>query len=137
MSYGLAVWHQSSKITNEEAAKIYIALCEEDISGVESHPSVEGFYTDVTSKHPEIDDIPEEEIDDHDLCPWSCAFDRSPGHLIMCCIWPKSKCVAALIFELAEKHGLAVFDPQSETINYPPDQFPASASSKPWWKFWS
>lgn len=61
-------------------------------------------------------------IDNHDLCRWSCAFDRSPSHLIMCCIWSKSEYVASLVIELAAKHELAVFDPQSETINFPPNQ---------------
>ncbi len=119
MSYDIAVWHQPTKISNAQAVKTYISLCEEDLSGVSPHPSIDAFYNELTAKHPEIDDVPETDIDNHDLCPWSIAFDRSPSHLIMRCIWPKAEYVAGLVFELAEKHNLAVFDPASETINYP------------------
>ena len=135
MSYDLAVWHQPSKISNEDAGEIYAALCEEDLSGVSPYSKIEAFYTELTSKHPEIADISDDDIDNHDLCPWSCAFDRSPGHLIMCCVWPKAEYVADLVFNLAAEHELAVFDPQSESINFPQNQVDSSDLSKPWWRF--
>jgi hypothetical protein len=74
-------------------------------------------------------------VGDFELSPWSCTFDHSPGHLIMSCIWPKADYVDALVKELARKHSLAVYDPQSERIFYP-DHTDDVASNKPWWKFW-
>lgn len=136
MSYDLAVWHPSNRVSNEEAQAIYIGLCEEDISPLIQHSSVDDFYTDLTNKHPEIDDVPDDLIDDTDLCPWSIAFDRSPCHLIMCCVWSRSDYVAETVFTLAQKHGLAVYDPQSESINYPDSVLSCNSESKPWWKFW-
>ena len=138
MSYDLAVWNTSRRLTNEEAAKLYHQLCDSIITGVEPHPTIETFYTELTAKHPQIDDVPEDKIDDTDLCPWSIAFDRSPGHLIMPCVWSKAEYVDGLIRTLASKHGLAVFDPQSGTISYPDSLPPQAAkpSQKPWWRFW-
>ena len=60
--------------------------------------------------------MPDEEIDNTDLCPLSIAFDRSPGHLIVSCVWPKSEYVYELVAELARRHGLAIYSPQAEII---------------------
>jgi hypothetical protein len=87
--------------------------------GVEGHPALDAFYEALTAIHPEIDDVPEEQLGNLDLCPWSIAFDRSPGHLIIPCVWSKANHCERLIKGLAQKHGLAVYDPQSERITYP------------------
>jgi len=89
----------------------------------------------LTAKHPEIDTVPDDRIDDHDYCPWSCALDRSPGHVIMACVWSKAEYVDGFVRAMARKHGLAVFDPQAGTISYPEASGEKSAK-KPWWRFW-
>ena len=119
MSYDMAVWNTSRRLTDAEAGTLYGQLCDSVVDGVTPHPAIEAFYSELTAKHPEIDDIPEERIDDTDYCPWSIAFDRSPGHLIMCCVWSKAEYVDGFVRQLARKHGLAVFDPQSGKIQYP------------------
>ena len=119
MSYDLAVWHTNHRLTNEEAIKLYHQLCDSVITGVEPHPGIEAFYIELTSMHPEIDDVPEDRIDDMDYCPWSIAFDHSPGHVIVSCVWPKADYVDGLIRILARKHGLDVFDPQTGTLSDP------------------
>lgn len=132
MSCDFAVWHTEARLSNAEAIRVYHALCNGDTSAVSSSASIDAFYSEITALHPEIDDIPEEAIDDHDLCPWSVAFDRSQGHLIMCCVWSKAEYVGELVLQLATKHGLAMFDPQSELIVYPD-----TSEKRPWWHFWS
>jgi hypothetical protein len=96
-------------------------------------PAIQAFYDELTAQHPEIDDIPEDQLEDKDLCPWSIAFDKSDGHIIMCCIWPKADYVGELVARLAAKHGLAFYDPQSERVVYPGAE---SLPPNPWWKFW-
>lgn len=132
MSCDFGVWPVDPRRTNSEASLFYVALCNGDTTGITPSPAIASFYQELTAKHPEIDDVAEEDIDNHDLCPWSCAFDRSEGHIIMSCIWPKADYVGLHIRSLASKHGLAVYDPQSETIAY----FPAAQPRKPWWKVW-
>jgi hypothetical protein len=132
MSCDYAVWHTASRLSNDTSASLYARLCERDTSGVIAHAGIESFYNELTEQHPELDDIPEDQLDDSDLCPWSVAFDRSPGHIIMCCVWPKAEYVGDLVARLASKHGLTFYDPQSGRVVYPAD----APSSKPWWKFW-
>ena len=134
MSCDFGILNIDKKLTNEEASELYGALCEGDVSGVIPSTKIDEFYKELTSMHPEIDDIPEEEIDNTDLCPWSIAFDRSPGHLIVSCVWPKADYVYELVAELARKHQLVLFSPQAELIVYPDGS--EGNASKPWWKFW-
>jgi hypothetical protein len=119
MSFDLGVWFPHKRLSDKEAGELYVRLCESDTSGVQSHQEVDAFYTELTATHPEIDTIPEERIDDVDYCPWSCALDHSSAHVIMPCVWSKAEYVYRFVHDLARKHGLAVYDPQSGRITYP------------------
>jgi hypothetical protein len=119
VSFDLAIWYPQKRISHEQAGELYSRLCDGDITGLTPHPAIGAFYSELTAKHPEIDTIPGEQIDNHDLCPWSCRLDRSPGHVILSCVWPKATYVHQLVQSLAHKHGLALYDPQSEKITYP------------------
>ncbi len=119
MSFDLGVWCPNKRINNKEARELYVRLCDSDASGVVPHPSVDAFYAELTAKLPEIDKVPAEKINDHDYSPWSCKLDHSPGHVIMSCVWPKATDVHKLVQDLARKHGLALYDPQSDVITYP------------------
>lgn len=112
---------------------LYAALCDGDTSGVQAHPAVGAFYDELVANHPQIDDISDDEVDDHDLCPWSIAFDRSDGHIVMCCVWSKADYVSGLLKSLAEKHGLALYDPQAGRVHNPGK---APPDSKRKWKIW-
>ena len=132
MSCDYSVWNTPKRLSPEEAGALYARLCEGDTSGVVEHPGIASFYAELTKQHPEIDDVPEEQVDNADLCPWSIAFDRSEGHIIMCCVWSKADYVGLLASRLAAKHGLAFFDPQSGKVAYPG----LEQETKPWWKLW-
>lgn len=133
MSFDLAVWYPHQQLSSEAALRVYQNLCESDLSGLKPHPAIDAFYDELTARHPELDDIPEDQLDDHDLCPWSVAHDRSDCHLIICSVWSKAEYVHEFVHQLARKHGLIVFDPQATAITYPDS---ANGASKPWWKFW-
>jgi hypothetical protein len=138
MSCDFAIWYPHRRLNDKEATNLYHALCDGVVGGVAPHPAIDAFYRELTALHPEIDDIPEERIDDLDYCPWSVAFDRSPGHLIMCCVWPKADYVERLVKQLAHKHGLAVYDPQAGKITYPdgPAERGKMERQRRRWKFW-
>jgi hypothetical protein len=118
MSFDLGVWHPEKRIGNKKAGELYVRLCDGDTSGGAPNPAVEEFYAELTAKHPEIDTIPRDKIDDHDDCPWSCKRDHSPAYLIMSCVWSKATDVGRLVEHLARKHGLATYDPQSDVVTY-------------------
>jgi hypothetical protein len=133
MSCDFAVWFPDKRLDDEEASQVYGRLCDGITDDVAPNPSIHAFYAEITAKHPEIDDIPEEEIDNHDLCPWSVKLDRSPAHVIMACVWSRADYVDQLIRTL--KHGLAVYDPQAGRIFYP-DKSAEIRKERPWWRLW-
>jgi len=133
MSFDLGVWYPQKRISNEEASELYLRLCDGHSSGVVPHPAVDEFYAELTAQHPEIDTIPEERIDDHDYCPWSCKLDHSPGHVIMSCVWSKATDVHRLAQSLARKYGLAIYDPQSDVVTYPDGSTGTKASRGALW----
>jgi hypothetical protein len=112
MSFDLGIWHSPRNLTHEEAGELYAALCESKADSVKPHSSVDAFYDELTARYPEIDTVPDDRIDDHDYCPWSCALDRSPGHVIMPCVWSQAENVNQFVHALAAKHQLVVYDPQ-------------------------
>jgi hypothetical protein len=119
MSYDLGVWYPREQLDWEEATEVYTRLCDGDTSGVVAHPAVDLFYAELTAKHPELAEVPAGKEGDHDDSPWSEKMDRSAGHVILSCAWPKASYVHELVKELARKHGLAVYDPQGEQVIYP------------------
>jgi len=137
MSFDLAVWAQEAVASRDDAETLYLQLCNDPPLAYDRLPSsagIEAFYQELTSMHPQIDDIPEEEIDNSDLCPWSIAFDRSDKHILMCSVWSKADYVESLVRSLAFKHGLAMFNPQIGALHLATQ--PSAAPTRSWWKFW-
>ena len=132
MSCDYSVWNTRVRLSDQEAGELHARLCEGDTSGVAPHPGIEAFYQELMSLHPELDDVPDHQGEGASACPWSCAFDRSDGHITMCCVWSRADEVGGLVSRLAIKHGLAFYDPQSARITYPG----APTAVKPWWRFW-
>ena len=122
MSYDLAVWFPHQILSDEQALEQYRELCDENISGLIPHPSIGNFYLELYKLHPETDDVPEDKVGDFDFSPWSVEHDFSDRHMIMSCVWSYADYVHDLVLKLAQKHGLAVFDPQVGKIHYPTDQ---------------
>ena len=119
MSYDLAVWFPDRILSDEQALEQYRELCDENIDGLVPHPSIGNFYLELYKIHPEINDVPEEKIGDFDFSPWSVAHDVSDRHVIMLCVWSHADHVHDLVVNLAQKHRLAMFDPQLTKIHYP------------------
>lgn len=99
--------------TEKDASRIYGQLCKSDTSVVEPSPKVDAFFEELSRLHPDLNDLPD---DDADNSPWSCGFDKSAGHLIVSCRWSRADEIAELIENLAEKHKLVFYDPQSDEV---------------------
>jgi hypothetical protein len=131
MSCDYAVWNTSGRLDAEQAGKLHQRLCEGDTSGVVAHAGVGRFYAALIARYPELDDA-SEGAEAGEACPWSAAIDRSEGHVIVSCVWPRADEIGEFVRGLAAEHGLAFYDPQSELVLYP-GEAPRRA---PWWKFW-
>lgn len=117
MSWDCAVWHSNSVKNKKDAEKLYNNLCKGDTSLIGPTQRIQDFYEELTEKHPEIDDVSEDEIDNLDLCPWSSDFDKSEGHIIMSCAFSKSEYINVLIQDLAKKYDISFYEPQNMTFN--------------------
>ena len=133
MSCDFGVWYPWRPLSDEEAGAVYGRLCAGEADAVPAHPAVDAFYEELTAIHPELDDVPEDRIDDTDLCPWSCRIDRGAGSLVMASVWSRVDATERTLRALAAKHGLALFNPQSGRLHLPGPPEPAR---RPFWKLW-
>jgi len=133
MSFDLGVFYTEKTHSDEEATKRYVAYCEaEDLTPfIEPSEKVASFLKELTSQYPQIDDWPEEDLDN---CPWSIAFDVSEGHILMPMVFSKAEEMYSVIVALAKKHGLVCVDPQSGRIVTASPGI--RKAERPWWKFW-
>ncbi len=109
MSFDLVVWEKPKCTTNEEAEKVFEALVEGDDSVVESSENILNFLRDLTVEYPEINNCTDDELED---CPWSVDFDKSEGHVLICCVWSRAEEMLEKISFLARKHKVQCFNPQ-------------------------
>jgi len=84
----------------------------------------------LTSYLPEIDSIPDKQVDDKDACPWSSALDRSDVHVLISSLWPKAEEVYSFVQQLAQKHDLVFYDPQSGEVRAPE---PSTGHAQDFW----
>ncbi len=125
MSFDLGVWYSSRSLTAAEADECYSAF---HASGngkgngnangqATTDERLTRFVHELTSRYPQIDDVADDEIDS---CPWSVSFDLSPTHVKMPVMWTRAEEIAPVVMELAERHGLVCYDPQSRKVHLPP-----------------
>jgi len=119
MSYDLAVWHSGTSITDEDAEKQYKEFCDDIFPQItpEAKERVGGFVSEVTTRYPQIDGLPEDQVDDS---PWSCAFDALWGYCVMSMVYSAAEEVAPFVVAMAAKHGLVCYDPQGGNVYLPP-----------------
>ena len=107
-----AVWNSLTPISTEEAAHQYQLL--KDVgSELRFDNKVYAFYSRLISLYPEIETLPEEELDDS---PWACGMEVSGSHVIMGIVPEQSEKVVPQVLALTEENGLVCFDPQAGQV---------------------
>lgn len=86
---------------------------------------VYAFYSSLTDRYPEIEMLPEDELD---ACPWACGIDFSGGHVIMAIQLEKSAKILPHVLALAGQHELVCYDPQAGKVHLPPRLRPAMST---------
>jgi hypothetical protein len=119
MSCDYGVWYSKTSLTDEEAAKIYVGLCEEWPFLEGENQAARAFYNDLTRRWPELDTIPDEKMDDKGYCPWSCKISHSGTAVVTACVWSMADQVGSFVKDLATRHQLVFYDPQSERVHLP------------------
>jgi hypothetical protein len=117
VSYDLAVWHSDTPLTAGQARQTYLALAATG-NAAAAHPDVAAFYDELTGQYPEIDSLPDDQVDG---CPWSAALTVAGNGVLMCLRWSAANEVGPEVYDLADAHGLVVFNPQSGRVHNPPE----------------
>ena len=113
MSFDLAVMNVHASISLGEAAEIYGELCEGNYGVLQPSERIDTFYRELVERYPDIDSYSDDEVDN---CPWSVEIDVSDGAVVMCIVWSRAEELAPVVMKLAEKHGLACYDPQDDRL---------------------
>ncbi|UWM49134.1 hypothetical protein N0X72_08900 [Streptomyces carpaticus] len=110
MSFDLAFWYQSFSPTAESAARVYSQLTEGHVREVEESPAIEAFCQDVYSIYPDMT-----ERNMHDS-PWASPLYVTGGCVIAAVSWSRSDEVCPVLLELASRHGLVAYNPQTREV---------------------
>ncbi|MEV6194904.1 hypothetical protein AB0M19_21205 [Streptomyces sp. NPDC051920] len=121
MSFDLAVWFESERVSTWDAVGTYERLCDGDLAGagVVASGAVTAFHRELTARFPEL-------VADEDdgrrptASPWTTRLDVSTAHVIMPMSWERADATAPEVVALAAAHGLVCFDPQADVLHHPP-----------------
>lgn len=113
----LGVWKSATAISDEEGAAQYLALSDEKSVASGFDEQVYSFYSILTLRYPEVEMVPEDELD---ACPWACGLDVGGGHVLMAIQPEMSEKVVPLVRVLAAQYELVCFDPQAGKVHLPP-----------------
>ena len=106
-----------SRISSEAAADIYGELCDGNYDVLKPSAKIDAFYQELITRYPDIESYSDDNVDE---CPWSVEIDVSDGAVMVCIVWSRVEEVAPFVMRLAEKHGLACYDPQDDKLHLPP-----------------
>ena len=117
MSFDLAVMNLEEAIAADEADNIYGELCDGNYEILNPSAKIDAFYKELTGKYPDTDSYPPGESDN---CPWNVEISISDGAVLMSSAWSRADEVARYVFELAAKHDLSCYDPQTADLYLSP-----------------
>ncbi|UKD53880.1 hypothetical protein L3Q65_39320 [Amycolatopsis sp. FU40] len=103
MSYDLGVWAGDA----DDPQARYASLGEGPADS-----SLDAFYRDLTAQFPELHEDPE-------ASPWNAAIERSGDGAVLAIQHSRAVAVTRVVLDLARKHGLTVFNPQTGEVHRP------------------
>jgi hypothetical protein len=117
MSFDLAVWYEPAIVTAEEAARKYERILEREPGTVVADPRAAGFHRELIARYPNLSDLTVDEFEDS---PWAMDPSVVVDAVILSMSWSMAEPALPYIRELAERHELVCYDPQSGAVYSPP-----------------
>ena len=111
MTYDLGAFGKQN--SRDSIASLYIKACESKIVDIKPSPEMVKFIEEMSRLYPDLDSVPESEIDN---CPWACGFDQSDRHWIAPMLFSFVENMVPKVIELARKCNVYIYDPQSDKI---------------------
>jgi hypothetical protein len=120
MTFDLGVWKSAPSLTATSASFVYSGLCrgEQGPQVLAAGSAITEFYDELTATWPEVRSQSSKLRSSVDT-PWARPLLRAADYVLLSCEWQHAEIVAAYVLGLAGKHGLTVFDPQSEEVYLP------------------
>lgn len=118
MSYDLVVWFEPAGITLDRAVRRFgeIIEGETEVEIDQAHPRVAAFLRELTGRYPDPDGLAIEEID---RSPWSQSLSVMSAAVFLPIVWSRADEVDAVVRNLANQHGLVLYDPQNDRVQHP------------------
>ncbi|GAB2509537.1 hypothetical protein [Nocardiopsis aegyptia] len=111
MSFDLAFWRADGPLTAQDAQQVYQVLCHGG-GNVPAHPAVDAFHADLLARYP----VPGR---DDGRSPWSVRPWHTDECVLGCMPYSEADAMAPVLLDLARRHGLTCYDPQSGTVHFP------------------
>jgi hypothetical protein len=113
MSYDLGFWKQEGIPSVTDAARVDAALVDGDVGGVPSSDDPLGaFYGEILERYPDLT------LENVDESPWSTPVWRTGEGVICSFAHSRHAEVSGFLLDLASRHGLVCFDPQSQRAHF-------------------
>ncbi len=119
MSYDLCFWSSRVPVLPSDAERIYLQLCDNNEvlePGANAEINLQHFWEALTNRYPEPASFSNDDIDN---CVWSCSFDVSTAHIMVCMSYSRKGEVVPYALQIASEHELAVYDPQKNVLINP------------------
>lgn len=132
MSFDLGVFDADAPPSAEAASQRYMQLCEGvDPSTVRS-ARVDAFLGECLKRWAPLDD--DERVDESPWASWPLESQRTPSGFVASIVWSRAEELNAAWREMADRHGLVLFDPQANEVVLPTRL--TGAQSKPRRRGW-
>ncbi|WP_326949844.1 hypothetical protein OG439_14330 [Amycolatopsis sp. NBC_01307] len=116
MSFDLYIWRERHPITDERAAELCRQLGDGRDDVVDPDARVLAFRDELAGRFPDLESL---SVDELESSPWAMSPDATPRRVILCMSWSRLDGAVSFVLELAGRHGLVCFDPQSQRVHNP------------------
>lgn len=121
MSFDLYLWREPSPITAARAAAVLDRLAEGDDEAVRPDARNLAFHADLLERFPALETLSDAGME---ASPWNMSPDATDRRVILCMAWSTAAKTSAVVLDLARRHGLVCYDPQSSQIHNLPAEGP-------------
>ncbi|WP_442505545.1 hypothetical protein SH528x_004336 [Novipirellula sp. SH528] len=119
MSYTVGLLVESPLPDDATAFEQFNALAEASDVNEKPHPTFVAVHAELTSRFPCICDLPDDQIDDGVWSDGPLINNFGASQAVIGFMFPHVNTVLPLVIEIAHKHGITVFDWQTETVHRP------------------
>ena len=119
MSYTVGLFLEPAPSNDATAFEEFNALAEASVIE-EAHPTFVAVHAELTARFPCICDLPDEEVDDGVWSDGQLIDNFGQRQAVIGFMFSTVETVLPYVVEVAHKHGITVFDWQTESIYRPP-----------------